>query len=72
MQFQPVARFEPSASWFGNMDSVAVDRRLIPAGGYLTDFTAKPCCQKLTHVKFLWIHILGGSRIISSRAIRAQ
>ena len=41
LQFEAVARFEPSANGIGTVHSVAVTRRLIHGGGYLTDWTRK-------------------------------
>jgi hypothetical protein len=41
LQFEAVAGFEPSANGIGPVHSVAVTRRLIHGGGYLTDWTRK-------------------------------
>ena len=40
-QFEAVAGLEPSANGIGTVHSVAVTRRLIHGGGYLTDWTRK-------------------------------
>ena len=40
-QYEAVAGFEPSANGGGTVHSVAVTRRLIHSGGYLTDWTRK-------------------------------
>jgi hypothetical protein len=40
-QFEAVARFEPSVNGGGTVHSVAVTRRLIHSGGYLTDWIRK-------------------------------
>jgi len=40
-QFEAVVGFEPSANGVGTVHSVAVTRRLIHGGGYLTDWTRK-------------------------------